>query len=161
MDDRPALHHRAAQLPGRQRRKLSCLSGWGLRYFGHHAAQHDGDLWARGLRKSHTGNSDPYCDSHNNGCCHSNGYCHSHGSPAPTNPDSNAGDPNPDLNTEPKFDAVTAQALNLSTRMRVLTDANVGIGGFIVTGSAPKQVLLRGIGPSLTASASPIRWLTR
>ena len=33
--------------------------------------------------------------------------------------------------------------------MRVLTDANVGIGGFIITGSAPKQVLLRGIGPSL------------
>ena len=42
-----------------------------------------------------------------------------------------------------------AQPLNLSTRMRVLTDANVGIGGFIVTGTAPKMVLLRGIGPSL------------
>lgn len=39
--------------------------------------------------------------------------------------------------------------MNLSTRMRVLTDANVGIGGFIVTGTAPKMVLLRGIGPSL------------
>src|SRR5947207_10317900 len=37
--------------------------------------------------------------------------------------------------------------------MRVLTDANVGIGGFIITGSAPKQVLLRGIGPSLVNSA--------
>ena len=39
--------------------------------------------------------------------------------------------------------------------MRVLTDANVGIGGFIVTGSAPKQVILRGIGPSLTAFGVP------
>jgi photosystem II stability/assembly factor-like uncharacterized protein len=42
-----------------------------------------------------------------------------------------------------------SQALNLSTRMRVETGDNVGIGGFIITGSAPKQVLLRAIGPSL------------
>ena len=42
-----------------------------------------------------------------------------------------------------------AQAINLSTRMRVQTGDNVGIGGFIITGSVPKQVLLRGIGPSL------------
>src|SRR5204863_274637 len=46
-------------------------------------------------------------------------------------------------------------ALNLSTRMRVLTDANVCIDGFIVTGSAPKQVLLRGIGPSLANFGVP------
>jgi hypothetical protein len=31
----------------------------------------------------------------------------------------------------------------------------VGIGGFIITGNAPKQVLLRGIGPSLTAAGIP------
>ena len=48
-----------------------------------------------------------------------------------------------------------AQALNLSTRLRVLTDANVGIGGFIITGSDPKQVILRGIGPSLAAFGVP------
>ena len=42
-----------------------------------------------------------------------------------------------------------AQALNLSTRMQVQTGANVGIGGFIITGSAPMHVLLRAIGPSL------------
>jgi outer membrane protein assembly factor BamB len=48
-----------------------------------------------------------------------------------------------------------AQALNLSTRMRVQTGANVGIGGFIVTGTGPKHVLLRAIGPSLTASGVP------
>ena len=48
-----------------------------------------------------------------------------------------------------------AQAVNLSTRMRVLTDANVGIGGFIISGSAPKQVLLRAIGPSLASSGVP------
>ena len=33
--------------------------------------------------------------------------------------------------------------------MRVQTGDNVGIGGFIITGSAPKHVLLRAIGPSL------------
>src|SRR5204863_6378874 len=48
-----------------------------------------------------------------------------------------------------------AQALNVSTRLRVLTDANVGIGGFIITGSDPKQVLLRGIGPSLAGFGVP------
>lgn len=33
--------------------------------------------------------------------------------------------------------------------MRVQTDDSVGIGGFIVTGNVPKQLLIRGIGPSL------------
>jgi len=47
------------------------------------------------------------------------------------------------------------QAINLSTRMRVQTGSNVGIGGFIITGSAPKQVLVRAIGPSLTHFGVP------
>jgi hypothetical protein len=34
--------------------------------------------------------------------------------------------------------------------MRVQTGDNVGIGGFIITGNAPKRVLLRAIGPSVT-----------
>jgi hypothetical protein len=34
--------------------------------------------------------------------------------------------------------------------MRVGTGDNVGIGGFIISGSAPKHVLLRAIGPSIT-----------
>jgi len=42
-----------------------------------------------------------------------------------------------------------ARAINLSTRMLVQTGDGVGIGGFIITGSAPKHVLLRAIGPSL------------
>jgi hypothetical protein len=45
-----------------------------------------------------------------------------------------------------------AQAINLSTRMLVQTGDGVGIGGFIITGSAPKHVLLRAIGPSLAQS---------
>ena len=42
-----------------------------------------------------------------------------------------------------------AQAVNLSTRMLVQTGDRVGIGGFIITGSGPKHLLLRAIGPSL------------
>ena len=34
--------------------------------------------------------------------------------------------------------------------MRVQTGDNVGIGGFIISGTAPKHVLLRAIGPSIT-----------
>ena len=43
-----------------------------------------------------------------------------------------------------------SQTVNLSTRMRVDTGDNVGIGGFIVTGNAPKHLIVRAIGPSLT-----------
>jgi hypothetical protein len=49
----------------------------------------------------------------------------------------------------------TTKAVNLSTRMLVQTGERVGIGGFIITGSAPKQVLLRAIGPSLTHFGVP------
>ena len=39
-----------------------------------------------------------------------------------------------------------AQAVNLSTRLRVDLGDNAGIGGFIITGSAPKHVIIRGLG---------------
>jgi hypothetical protein len=39
--------------------------------------------------------------------------------------------------------------------MLVQSGDNVGIGGFIITGSAPKHVLLRAIGPSLTQFGVP------
>jgi len=48
-----------------------------------------------------------------------------------------------------------AQALNISTRLRVETGNNVLIGGFIVTGNAPKNVVIRGLGPSLGAVGIP------
>jgi hypothetical protein len=44
---------------------------------------------------------------------------------------------------------VAAQALNLSTRAEVQAGDQVSIGGFIVTGTSPKRVILRAIGPSL------------
>ena len=40
--------------------------------------------------------------------------------------------------------------LNISTRLQVLTGDKVLIGGFIITGTDPKKVIVRGIGPSLT-----------
>jgi subtilisin-like proprotein convertase family protein len=48
-----------------------------------------------------------------------------------------------------------AQPNNLSTRMRVQPGDNAGIGGFIITGTSPKHVLLRAIGPSLSQSGVP------
>jgi arylsulfate sulfotransferase len=49
-----------------------------------------------------------------------------------------------------KFPTVGPQALNLSTRGLVSTGDNVLIGGFIITGTNPKSVVLRALGPSLS-----------
>ena len=48
-----------------------------------------------------------------------------------------------------------AQALNISTRLRVDIGDKVMIGGFIITGNANKPVVLRGLGPSLVNSGVP------
>ena len=48
---------------------------------------------------------------------------------------------------------------NISTRVRVETGDNAMIGGFIITGTEPKTVIVRGLGPSLSipgALADPI-----
>ena len=50
---------------------------------------------------------------------------------------------------------ITAQALNISTRLRVEIGDKVMIGGFIVAGNASKPVILRGMGPSLVNSGVP------
>jgi hypothetical protein len=47
------------------------------------------------------------------------------------------------------------QLSNISTRVQVLTNDNILIGGFIVTGSDPKKVIVRGIGPSLSSHGVP------
>jgi hypothetical protein len=46
--------------------------------------------------------------------------------------------------------------LNISTRLNAQTGDNVLIGGFIITGTAPKNVLIRALGPSLTDVNPPI-----
>jgi arylsulfate sulfotransferase len=50
-----------------------------------------------------------------------------------------------------KFPTVGPQALNLSTRGLVSVGDNVLIGGFIVTGTQAKTMVLRALGPSLSS----------
>jgi hypothetical protein len=45
---------------------------------------------------------------------------------------------------------VTANISNISTRASVQTGPGVTIAGFIITGTASKQVVIRGLGPTLT-----------
>jgi len=54
------------------------------------------------------------------------------------------------LATTPAVVLPPSQALNVSTRLGVLTGDNALIGGLITTGTDPKRVLIRGIGPSLS-----------
>jgi hypothetical protein len=70
------------------------------------------------------------------------------GGPTPT-PGGPTATPGPTLTPGPTA-TPHAQAVNLSTRLLVQTGDRVGIGGFIINGTAPKQVIVRGIGPSLT-----------
>jgi hypothetical protein len=49
----------------------------------------------------------------------------------------------------------TSQVIQLSTRMPVGVGDQVAIGGFIVTGTSPKSVVVRGIGPTLAQSNIP------
>jgi glucose/arabinose dehydrogenase len=48
--------------------------------------------------------------------------------------------------------AIASQPLNISVRARVGTGNNVLISGFIISGTAAKKVILRGMGPSLQQS---------
>jgi T5SS/PEP-CTERM-associated repeat protein len=57
------------------------------------------------------------------------------------------------INIDPTFSGgiVPSNLLNISTRLDVQTGDNVLIAGFIITGTAPKKVLIRGLGPSLAS----------
>ena len=46
----------------------------------------------------------------------------------------------------------TSRLLNISTRAQVLTGDRVLIAGFIITGTDPKKVIIRGLGPSLATA---------
>jgi len=50
-----------------------------------------------------------------------------------------------------KFPAVGPQVQNLSTRGTVMSGDNVLINGFVVSGPAPKTVVVRALGPSLSS----------
>ncbi len=45
---------------------------------------------------------------------------------------------------------LTSQLVNISTRAYATTENGVTIGGFVIAGSDPKQVLIRAVGPTLT-----------
>lgn len=49
--------------------------------------------------------------------------------------------------------AAPGRLVNISTRLHVRTDGEVLIGGFIMRGDAPKRVMVRAIGPSLSTSS--------
>jgi hypothetical protein len=49
---------------------------------------------------------------------------------------------------------VASQAANISTRLQVGTGENALIGGFIITGTQEKEVIVRGIGPSLPVAGA-------
>jgi hypothetical protein len=59
--------------------------------------------------------------------------------------------PTPSSTPTPTPSASPGTFGNISTRLRVGTAENVLIGGFIITGTQPKKVILRAIGPSLSS----------
>ena len=69
---------------------------------------------------------------------------------------------NADLANTSEFSAAiqiagtSGQLLNISTRADVLTADDVEIAGFIITGTDPKQVIIRGLGPSLASANPPV-----
>jgi hypothetical protein len=79
-------------------------------------------------------------------------------SPSPGTSPSPSPSPSPGTSPSPSPSASPGPAsntVNLSTRVRVQTGDNAGIGGFIIAGTSPKHVLIRAIGPSLTGFGVP------
>jgi len=66
------------------------------------------------------------------------------GTPTPT--------PTPSPSATP---SAACHLVNVSTRLRIGLSDNVLIGGFIIRGTQPKKLILRAIGPSLTAWGMP------
>jgi hypothetical protein len=67
----------------------------------------------------------------------------------PTVPNANGGD-GTDIGAFEVQTSAPSSLGNISTRVRVLTGDNALIGGMIATGSAPKKVIIRALGPTLT-----------
>jgi PKD repeat protein len=56
----------------------------------------------------------------------------------------------------PSATPVNVQLLNISGRVFAQSGDNVGIGGFIISGSGTKRIMARAIGPSLQVNGNPI-----
>ncbi len=67
-------------------------------------------------------------------------------------PPAHAPSPTPGPSATPPGATTPSRLINISTRMRVGTDSDVLIGGFIIQGDQLKKVILRAIGPSLSAN---------
>jgi len=72
------------------------------------------------------------------------------GSPTPTP----TATPTPAVTATPTPTVAPGTFGNISTRLRVETGDNVLIGGFIITGTQPKKIILRAIGPSLPVAGA-------
>jgi len=68
-------------------------------------------------------------------------------SPTPSATPSPSATPTPSPTATPSTTPATLG--NIATRLRVETGDNILIGGFIVTGTQPKKIIVRAIGPSL------------
>ena len=75
--------------------------------------------------------------------------CEAGAAPTPTPTPASSATPTATPTPTPSSTSAS-QAVNLSSRLRVDLGDHAGIGGFIITGSAPKHVVIRGTGPSLT-----------
>ena len=75
--------------------------------------------------------------------------------PTPTPTPTPTGTPGPTATPTATPGPTPAQALNISTRLRVDIGDKVMIGGFIIRGNTSKPVVLRGLGRSLVNSGVP------
>lgn len=76
--------------------------------------------------------------------------------PTPTPEATATPTPTPTATPSPTPTPTPAQLLNISTRTRVGTGDNILIGGFILTGSQDKKVILLAKGPSLSSGGTPV-----
>ena len=74
--------------------------------------------------------------------------------PSPTASPTASPTPTPTASPSPPPD--TAQLANISGRVVTQTGDNVGIGGWIVRGQGFKRMLVRAIGPSMSAGGKPV-----
>jgi PKD repeat protein len=74
------------------------------------------------------------------------------GTPTPTP----AGTATPTPTPSPQPTPANIQLVNISGRVFVQGGDNVGIGGFIITGSGTKRIIARGMGPSVKVNGNPV-----
>jgi hypothetical protein len=76
------------------------------------------------------------------------------GTPTPTPTPTPTATPTPTPTPAPT--PVNVQLLNISGRVFAETGENIGIGGFIISGSSNKSVIIRAIGPSMQVNGVPV-----